>query len=121
MTAQKFDPSKLPEPDEFGFFAHPDIPGEEESDDWRAMLGAMGFQASIVDFEYDAAEGDVDRWFNSCETGLSIAEMREIIINWKPTIPPGDGWILASKFDTESGPFALFVKPMQPPKGNDHG
>lgn len=119
MSTEKFDLSQLTEPDEFGFFTHPDIPGNEEDEgaDWRAKLGAMGFQASTIDFESDADEADVDLWFNSYEQGLSIAEMREIITDWQPTQPPGDGWLLVSKFDTDSGPFALFVKPIQSPKG----
>ena len=115
MTTQKFDPSQLPEPDEFGFFAHPDIPDCEESDDWRAMLGAMGFQSSTVEFEFDAADDDVHLWFMP-PLRATTEDMKAIIERWKPTVPPGAGWMLVSKFDTESGPFALFVKPNQSPE-----
>lgn len=115
MTSKKFDPSKITSPDEFGFFTHPDIPGSEDDEgaDWRAKLGAMGFQASLVEFEFDAEDCDVGAWFMPSDSATTN-DMKAIIDRWSPTVPPGDGWVLVSKFDTESGPFALFVKPMQP-------
>lgn len=118
MTSEKFDPSRLPEPDELGFFAHPDIPGNEESDDVAALLGAMGFQFRTVEFELDADDSDVDLWFMPAASATT-SDMKAIIERWTPTVPSGDGWILVSKFDTDSGPFALFVKPIQASKGED--
>lgn len=117
MNQQLFDPQRLPEPDELGFFAHPDIPGDEESDDVAALLVAIGFQFRAVEFEFDAADDDVHLWFMPNVSAMT-EDMKAIIERWKPTVPPGDGWILVSKFDTESGPFALFVRPMQSEAGD---
>lgn len=103
MSTTKFDPERLPEPDEMGFFMHPDVPGEDESDDVAGMLKAMGFEWSMCSFEDDASEANVDAWFDS--------QYRDIVIRWEPTTPAGEGWILVGKTDTEDGPFALFVRP----------
>ena len=47
MTKEKtmFEPEKLPAPDEMGFFFHPDIPGEDESDDVHQLCKDAGFDA----------------------------------------------------------------------------
>ena len=116
MTTTKFDPMRLPEPDSMGFFMHPDVPGEEEDDDVAAMLHEMGFEFSTVCFEIEADENDADAWFCG---DLASNEAQAIMVRWQPTNPPGDGWILVSKYDTEDGPQALFVRPVQPPKGGD--
>lgn len=39
-----FEPEKLSRPDEYGYFFHPDIPGEDEGDDVRAMCRELGFE-----------------------------------------------------------------------------
>lgn len=98
-----FSIDRLPAPDELGFFFHPDIPGEEESDDVASMLKAMGFEWATRSFDEDADEADVNEWFDSPQ--------RDIIIRWEPTPPSGDGWNLIAKGDTDDGPFALFVRP----------
>ena len=114
MTTTKFDPMRLPEPDSLGFFMHPDVPGEEEDDDVAAMLREIGFEFSTVFFGIDADETDADAWFDD---DLTTDEMKAIMVRWNPTNPPGDGWILVSKCDTESGPLALFVRPIQTEAG----
>ena len=114
MTATKFDPMRLPEPDSMGFFMHPDVPGEEEDDDVAAMLREMGFEFSIVYFDTDADETDADAWFVG---DLTSDEMKTIMVRWNPIHPMGDGWILVSKYDTEDGPHALFVRPIQAEAG----
>ena len=114
MDINKFDPARLPDPDTLGFFVHPDVPGEDESDDAPALLDAMGFKFSVIGFLYDGNEDDVDTWFFGNTTA---DEMKEIMMRWKPISPSGDGWILAAKYDTEDGPYALFVCPTQPTEG----
>lgn len=103
METELFHPSRLPAPDEMGFFVHPDVPGEDESDDVAGMLAALGYEWSIVDFADDATGGQVDMWYASMS--------RDIVIQWTPSHPPGEGWILAAKTDTENGLVALFVRP----------
>lgn len=98
-----FEPEKLPAPDEMGFFFHPDIPGEEESDDVKALFRAMGFEAAAV-FMSDDEPDLYDEWN---ETEELTAALR-----WVPMPPNGDGWIIVAKFDTEDGPCAMFVRPV---------
>lgn len=97
-----FDPEKLPTPDEMGFFFHPDIPGEEEDDDVRAMCLELGFDAKAVAMEDDAPDL-MDEWVES--------EDMTAPTRWTPTPPKGEGWQLVAKYDTEDGPTAMFVRP----------
>lgn len=99
---QLFDLARLPPPDEMGFFMHPDIPGEEESDDVRAMMHALGFEISGVSFEFDAPDELVEVYFEHDD--LTAPTL------WTPTPPDGDGWILIGKYDTDDGPMAMFIR-----------
>lgn len=96
-----FEPEKLPAQDEMGFFFHPDIPGEEEGDDVRALCLALGFDAKSVAME-DDNPALADEW---------AAEDMTAPTRWNPTPPTGDGWQLVAKYDTEDGPAAMFVRP----------
>ena len=116
MTATKFDPMRLPEPDSMGFFMHPDVPGEDESDDIATMIRDMGFDFSLVDFDSDGDEDDVNTW-RFAHDGLTDNDMKSCMDRWSPTQPAGEGWILVSKYDTEDGPNALFVRPIQAEAG----
>lgn len=97
-----FDPAKLPAPNDMGFFCHPDIPGEDESDDVAALCLKMGFAISAVDMDSDAPELS-DAWHEN--------EDMTAPARWIPTPPAGGGWVLVAKFDTEDGPCAIFVRP----------
>lgn len=99
-----FEPTRLPPPDEDGYFAHPDIPGVEESDDVLALCRDLGYAGRVVDFEYDAGEDLIDDYYER-EDVTAMAR-------WTPTPPAGDGWLLVAKFDTEGGPCAFFVRPL---------
>lgn len=118
MSIAKFDPARLPAPDEIGFFMHPDVPGDDESDDVATMIREMGFEFSLVDFDSDGDEDDVHAWWFAHD-GLTNEDMKSCMDRWNPTPPDGEGWILVSKHDTEDGPHALFVRPVQPPKNED--
>jgi len=110
MIRMKFDPARLPAPDEMGFFMHPDVPGEAESDNVAIMLHKMGFEHVAALMSYD--EPDLyGEWIEN-EKGTAV-------LRWVPIPPNGDGWIFVAKFDTEYGPCALFVRAIQPPKGVD--
>jgi len=100
-----FEPENLPPPDENGFFLHPDVPGEEEGDDVRAMFREMGYDAASVSFEFDAPVDLRDAYY---EIGDETAVAR-----WTPTPPGGAGWVLVGKCDTEDGPSAIFTRRLQ--------
>ncbi|MFA6204169.1 MAG: hypothetical protein WC710_13415 [Gallionella sp.] len=90
-----FELDRLPKPDEYGFFCHPDVPGEEESDDVPALCADAGWECSLVSGDDIVDEG-------SCEYDAT---------KWTPEAPAGDGWLLVAVYDTEDGPYAMFVKP----------
>lgn len=99
-----FEPEKLSQPDEYGYFFHPDIPGEDEGDDVRAMCRELGFEVAVVEFEYDAPQELHDAYYEK--------EDQSAVGRWNPTPPEGDGWQLVAKYDTEDGPCAMFVQPI---------
>ena len=98
-----FDQERMPAPDEYGYFFHPDIPGEDEGDDIRAMLRDLGYSAAVVEFEYDATDKLHDDYYER--------EDQTAVGRWTPSAPDGDGWMLVAKYETEDGPQALFVAP----------
>lgn len=97
-----FDVAKLPAPDEMGFFIHPDVPGTDEGHNSAALCEDLGYVSAAVFMEDDAPEELFEAW--------SEQEDQSSPARWMPTPPKGDGWILVAKFDTESGPCAMFVK-----------
>jgi len=103
-----FDPARLPPRDEYGMTFHPDLEDErwehpdlgEEYLSSEAILAA-GLESRQVAFEYDAPEELKERYYESGEPDVS---------DWKPTSPEGEGWILVGIWDTEDGPYAMFVR-----------
>jgi len=99
-----FDPAKLPQPDDMGFFYHPDLPDTEEDEPITGPLAAIHHEAAFVAFEHDVDESLCEAWFHEGDTTAPL--------RWTPTKPAGDCWLLAAKYDTEDGPYALFVRPL---------
>jgi hypothetical protein len=99
-----FEIERLPAPDNMGFFFHPDIPGNDESDDVVALCKQIGFQAAFVSMDSDAPDDVIDAYGNGDIAACSAA--------WTPTKPDGDGWLLVAKYDTEDGLVAMFVRCM---------
>lgn len=103
VRKRPFDPRRRPAPDDMGFFCHPDVPGDDEGDDVAGMLTAMGYEWNLAWMEIDAPD--------LYEAGLTNHPSRWA--DWSPTPPDGTGWQLVMVGDTEDGPQALFVRPMQ--------
>ncbi len=93
---------RTPNRDEYGCFYHPDIPSwdDEREESIAPLLKAQGFDLQCVpgDFSDEAMEEGGERYWK---------EMR----SWNPE-PNGDGWRLVAIYDTEDGPYAMFVKPL---------
>lgn len=93
---------RTPNRDEYGCFYHPDIPSwdDEREESIAPLLKAQGFDLQCVpgDFSDEAMEEGGERYWQ---------EMRE----WNPE-PEGDGWRLVAIYDTEDGPYSMFVKPL---------
>ncbi len=98
-----FAPERLPQPDEYGFFLHPDIPDTKEDESIVSPLKALGYEAAFVGMDVDAPEALIDDYFD--KNDLSAVK------RWTPTRPQGEGWTLVAKYDTEDGPYAMFVRP----------
>lgn len=99
-----FDASMLPAPDETGFFYHPDLPDTGEDESILPYIQRMGFEASFVSMENDAPAELTDAWYDGEQSAPT---------KWVPSVPEGEGWLLAAKYDTEDGPCAMFVRPME--------
>lgn len=97
-----YAPERAPNRDEYGCFYHPDIPSwdDEREESIAPLLKAHGFDFQCVpgDFSDEAMEEGGERYWQ---------EMRE----WNPE-PEGDGWRLVAIYDTEDGPYSMFVKPL---------
>jgi hypothetical protein len=98
-----FEADRLPAPDEMGFMFHPDLPDTGEGESVAIPLETLGFESACVSMEDDATEDVVDAWW--------IHDDFTAPLRWTPTQPDGAGWLLAAKYDTEAGPYALFVRP----------
>lgn len=96
-----FEPEKLPTPDDEGYFIHPDIPGDEESDNVQSLCKDAGYECAFVGMESDSPDM-ADEFY---------AGDQESVARWNPTSPEGGGWMLVAKYDTEEGPHAMFVRP----------
>lgn len=100
-----FEPERLPQPDGQGFFSHPDIPDTGETA--GPLIGALreaGFETEFVAMFGDAPEALCDAYSES--TDLTAPS------RWTPTPPQGWHWHLVAKYDTEDGPYAMFVRPI---------
>lgn len=107
-----FDPSRMPERDDMGFACHPDLDLllRSESDDPvndesayldQAKLREAGFEDHYVEFDGDCEDEAIrHRYFGEGEG----------VIGWNPSMPEGDGWLMVAVYDTEDGPYAMFVR-----------
>jgi len=86
--------------DELGYGIHYLIPeSQEEYIDLSKIHAFHGRQFSKVEFEYDASEELLDRYYGKDEQNIA---------DWHPT-PPGKNWTLISVTESDDGPVAIFV------------
>ena len=76
------------------------------------MCRNLGYDLAKVAFEDDASLDLLTAYFEEADpTAVS---------RWSPTAPAGSDWLLVAKYDTEDGPWALFVqKIVNPVCGQD--
>ena len=88
-----------------GMWMHPAFPWNtvKEDTDIRPDIKKWGYQGHFVALDNDAPDEIVERYANSNDPDCSY---------WTPTKPKGDGWILGAIYDTEDGPVALWLKPL---------
>lgn len=63
-----------------------------------------GHEVNVITLIGDVSAADVAQSWVSGDNDISA---------WKPTMPDGDGWVLAIVADHEEGPFAVWVRPGQ--------
>jgi hypothetical protein len=99
---RNFEASRLPGRDENGHVYHPDMDGIGFDEfDIGPQLRAIGWLSATVRFEWDGSAEQRYRYSNSNSADCSY---------WTPSLPHGDGWLLAAIYDTEDGPAALYVR-----------
>lgn len=98
-----FNPAQQPYRDRYGFTVHPDLAMfvDEEGVNRDSLLDA-GFAIAFV-----SASDDAPGIHGAYEDGDEYALAR-----WDPTPPTAEGWRLVGLGDTESGPVATFVRPL---------
>lgn len=87
--------------DEYGHLYNPAFPILDEGDDVRMFLGAFGIELCQVSMESDCDDEALCEAVWAGEKGCG---------EWVPTPPEGEGWLLSDIFDTEDGPYALFIR-----------
>jgi hypothetical protein len=107
-----FDLARMPALDDMGYAFHPDIDqfmhseSNDPANDEEAYLDAKrlseaGFEDHFVGFDGDCRDKAIrDRYFEGGDGP----------IGWEPSKPDGDGWLLVAIYDTENGPYAMFVR-----------
>lgn len=92
--------------DDCGCFWHPDLPDGDEATDMRPLLLAQGFESCVVwgdsdeaAFPEEAMEHGGDAYFKA-------------LGDWQPK-GEGNGWLIAAVMDTEDGPCAWLVRPLE--------
>jgi len=88
--------------DENGFWEHPDIPWNliPEDTSCAPYFQAWGYEWRVDELQFEDSEV-ADKYWESGEPDISA---------WEPKQPKGDGWFLATIYDTEDGPCACWLK-----------
>lgn len=89
--------------DEYGMFAHPDIPGfdEGDADKCKAWVAAQHLQVKMVQLEYHSDESVSERYFEAGYPDCSY---------WEPDRPDGEGWFCLAIHDTDDGPVCWWAR-----------
>lgn len=103
-----FDQSAMPSRNAEGFVFHPDLDdrwhhpvlGEEFMDTLK--LAEAGFAWTWRDMEDDVSEEDFVAACDACDC-----------TSWTPPDLSKDGWKLVAIYDTEDGPRAFYVRPIE--------
>lgn len=91
--------------DEQGWLTHPALPLCDEDVCVDKFLDAFGIESAFVSMEPDVDAESYEKYHERDD-----ADCRA----WTPTPPDGDGWVLLEIYDTEDGPYALYVREKKP-------
>lgn len=92
--------------DENGFWYHPDIPWDRvpEEQSPAPYLNFAGYETHWSEMYDELSNEENDQYANSNSPDVSF---------WAPKVPAGPEWFLAAIYDTEDGPVALWIRPLQ--------
>lgn len=112
--AMWFDRDTLPPRDKLGYTDHPDTwlriwfdgdPADE------APMSKQAFEEMGLELYIDHGGDEMERYDNWNRETHDFNDSEEGgCTKWTPTPPAGDGWRLASIYDTEDGPAAMWVR-----------
>lgn len=90
-----------------GFWDHPDLPWDQMTEEkgMGRWFAEMGYHCRCEHLQWEVSEAGERFWV---EENFQVA-------SWNPMKPEGEGWILVSIFDAESGdgPVAAWVRPAE--------
>lgn len=105
---------RMPARDEDGSVVHPDLEllmvdppvGDDEQYIDADKVREAGYEAAYVTMDAQLAEEHpaYHRYFELGHGDFS---------GWEPEPPAGDGWRMVAAYDTDDGPAAMFVRPLQ--------
>ncbi len=99
---QKIQPME-PQRDSYGYWCHPDMPQIETNEQFDNWIATQGLQYAIHCLDGDDGIG--------AEDALERYNAGDIdVLAWQPSTPSGDGWFIASIYDTEDGPVCLWIR-----------
>ena len=88
--------------DEYGMFAHPDMPDfdDGDGDKVKAWVAEQALEVAMVSIEY-ADQAVADRYFEAGDPDCSY---------WEPDQPEGEGWFCLAIHDTDDGPVCWWAR-----------
>lgn len=91
--------------DDQGWLTHPTLPLCDEDVRVDRFLKAFGIESAFVSMESDVDAESYKQYHERADADCSA---------WTPTPPDGDGWVPLEIYDTEDGPYALYVREKKP-------
>jgi hypothetical protein len=91
-----------------GYWDHPGIPWSKipEDESMSPYLQSWGFEFEITELQFEKSDMS-EKFWDSDEINVS---------EWNPLPPEGENWFLASIYDTEDSPCALWLRSSQTPR-----
>lgn len=98
---------------EDGFWLHSALNNLPENTLIEDLPASEGMKFLYVEF-FDDAPSDLRDLYDEA-TGMSATtDYRDVVRQWDPKTPTGEGWFLVAIYDTEDGPCSCFGRPTSP-------
>jgi hypothetical protein len=105
-----FDPARMPERNDIGWVSHPDLDQPRWNKD-EEHLDLKAFTEAGYDVHFELMDNDIPE---GSPLFLSYwGDGDPDISDWEPSPPEGERWQLIGIWDSEDGPFAMFIRQHQ--------